>query len=148
MLETGYRSLTNIGISDDIDAPFWAIIETNLALLCACLPGCKLPLAYLFPAQFSSSAVTSESKAQVVDEETPEVTPFPRREAPRSRPGTANRKSTYSAHGKSQPSFASFANANKGLDDLAPPRKLNPDRSNRRSSMFRDAYVWLGGTMM
>ncbi|KAK1828907.1 integral membrane protein [Podospora conica] len=129
----------------DIDAPFWAIIETNLALICACLPGCKLPLTYLFPAQFSgSSAATNESKAQAVDEEAPEVTPFPRREAPRSRPGTANKKA-----GRSQLSISSTTNDNgKGLDDLPMPPRLNPDRTNRRSSMFRDAYVWLGGTMM
>lgn len=31
------------------------MIEENLAIICACLPVCRLPLAYAFPAYFSST---------------------------------------------------------------------------------------------
>ena len=34
------------------------MIEENLAIICACLPVCRLPLAYAFPAYFSSTDST------------------------------------------------------------------------------------------
>ena len=117
------------------------MIETNLALICACLPGCKLPLAYLFPAQFSSSAATTEPRAPALDEEkaapaAPRARPASR---PLSRPPAVSKKVGKSPLSRS----AVWEEDEKGLGDLAPPPTINPDRTHRRSSMFRDAYVWL-----
>lgn len=36
------------------------MIEMNLAIVCACLPTCRLPLAYAFPAYFSSTDSTKK----------------------------------------------------------------------------------------
>ncbi|KAJ4416328.1 hypothetical protein N0V85_002337 [Neurospora sp. IMI 360204] len=39
----------------DLDSSIWTIIEQNMAIICACLPVCRLPLSYLFPKYFASS---------------------------------------------------------------------------------------------
>ncbi|KAK1773100.1 hypothetical protein QBC45DRAFT_109331 [Copromyces sp. CBS 386.78] len=39
----------------DLDSSIWTIIEENMAIICACLPVCRLPLAYLFPKHFAIS---------------------------------------------------------------------------------------------
>ncbi|KAK3497870.1 uncharacterized protein B0T23DRAFT_95589 [Neurospora hispaniola] len=39
----------------DLDSSIWTIIEQNMAIICACLPVCRLPLAYLFPKYFAIS---------------------------------------------------------------------------------------------
>ncbi|CCC06345.1 hypothetical protein SMACR_00560 [Sordaria macrospora] len=39
----------------DLDSSIWTIIEQNMAIICACLPVCRLPLAYLFPKHFAIS---------------------------------------------------------------------------------------------
>jgi hypothetical protein len=36
------------------------MIEMNVAIICACLPMCRLPLAYLFPATLGSTAKSSD----------------------------------------------------------------------------------------
>jgi hypothetical protein len=39
---------------DDIESTSWANIEANIAILCACLPIFRRPLALLFPRLFSA----------------------------------------------------------------------------------------------
>ncbi|KAM7197765.1 hypothetical protein V8F20_006438 [Naviculisporaceae sp. PSN 640] len=41
----------------DIDSSIWTMIEINLAIICACLPVCRLPLAYALPAYFSTDSI-------------------------------------------------------------------------------------------
>ncbi|CRK23838.1 hypothetical protein BN1708_013818 [Verticillium longisporum] len=43
-------------ISYDIASTLWTMIEQNVAIICACLPMCRLPLAFLFPSTFGSSS--------------------------------------------------------------------------------------------
>ena len=38
------------------------MIEENLAIICACLPVCRLPLAYLFPTHFSLPVTAKRSR--------------------------------------------------------------------------------------
>ncbi|KAM0276122.1 hypothetical protein ACHAQH_007048 [Verticillium albo-atrum] len=42
-------------ITYDIASTLWTMIEQNVAIICACLPMCRLPLAFLFPSTFGSS---------------------------------------------------------------------------------------------
>ncbi len=41
-------------MSGDVAATMWTIIEPNIAILCACLPMCRMPLQRLFPRIFGS----------------------------------------------------------------------------------------------
>ncbi|KAK4160185.1 integral membrane protein, partial [Cladorrhinum sp. PSN259] len=50
-------------ITYDIDSTIWTMIEVHLAIICACLPVCRLPLAYILPAYFSSPSSSSSSSA-------------------------------------------------------------------------------------
>ncbi|KAL9941172.1 hypothetical protein D7B24_009033 [Verticillium nonalfalfae] len=43
-------------ITYDIASTLWTMIEQNVAIICACLPMCRLPLAFLFPSTFGSSS--------------------------------------------------------------------------------------------
>ncbi|KAK3693445.1 integral membrane protein [Podospora appendiculata] len=45
----------------DIASSIWTMIEENLAIICACLPVCRLPLAYVFPTCLSSSSTGKKS---------------------------------------------------------------------------------------
>ncbi|KAF7545136.1 hypothetical protein G7Z17_g9410 [Cylindrodendrum hubeiense] len=47
--------------SDDITSTLWTMVEENVAIICACLPMCRMPLAFLFPAVFASKAATSHN---------------------------------------------------------------------------------------
>lgn len=38
------------------------MIEQNVAIICACLPMCRMPLSWLFPAVFGGTAKSSPSK--------------------------------------------------------------------------------------
>lgn len=49
-------------IADNIEIPFYTTLDQNLAIICACLPVCRLPLAYLFPRHFSGSTSRSTRK--------------------------------------------------------------------------------------
>ncbi|EGY21643.1 hypothetical protein VD0002_g6124 [Verticillium dahliae] len=40
----------------DIASTLWTMIEQNVAIICACLPMCRLPLAFLFPSTFGSTS--------------------------------------------------------------------------------------------
>ncbi|KAK3329282.1 hypothetical protein B0H66DRAFT_579121 [Apodospora peruviana] len=55
--------LTSHVPTDDIDSSIWTMVEQNLAIICACLPVCRLPLAYAFPAYFSGSSSANYSAA-------------------------------------------------------------------------------------
>lgn len=57
------RQQANVHLVDDIDSSIWTMIEINLAIVCACLPVCRLPLAYAFPAYFSSTDSTKNQPA-------------------------------------------------------------------------------------
>ncbi|KZZ99086.1 hypothetical protein AAL_02637 [Moelleriella libera RCEF 2490] len=38
----------------DIDSTLWTMIEENVAIICACLPACRIILALVFPDAFRS----------------------------------------------------------------------------------------------
>lgn len=48
---------------DDITSTLWTMIEENVAIICACLPMCRMVLALIFPKTFSnaSSAAAGDS---------------------------------------------------------------------------------------
>ncbi|KAK0611021.1 hypothetical protein B0T14DRAFT_317483 [Immersiella caudata] len=118
-----------------VDWMMWTVIETNLAILCGCIPVYRPLMAYLLPKQFATTS--------------------------KIRPGD-NRRNTLAVFSRSQVSLAPSARAKrasvmphkapggwdhdseKGLDDLPlPPGIKDPNAPPRRSSMLRDAYVWL-----
>ncbi|KAK1834431.1 hypothetical protein QBC39DRAFT_379961 [Podospora conica] len=45
-----------------IPSAFWLILDQNLAIICACLPVCRLPLSCLFPRKFSGSTLAGRKK--------------------------------------------------------------------------------------
>ncbi|KAM0323922.1 hypothetical protein ACHAQA_008503 [Verticillium albo-atrum] len=52
----------------DIASTLWTMIEIHVAIICACLPMCRLPLAYIFPSVLGSTAKTSPSNATSASE--------------------------------------------------------------------------------
>ncbi|KAK3382091.1 integral membrane protein [Lasiosphaeria ovina] len=58
-MQTLSFSTTSPDITWDIDSSIWTMIEENLAIICACLPVCRLPLSYIFPTHFSASSSSS-----------------------------------------------------------------------------------------
>jgi hypothetical protein len=42
-------------LTGEVGATTWTIIEPNIAIICACLPMCRVPLARLFPKLFPGS---------------------------------------------------------------------------------------------
>ncbi|KAK7420458.1 hypothetical protein QQZ08_010372 [Neonectria magnoliae] len=52
-------STTSPDTTYDITSTLWTMIEENVAIICACLPMCRMPLAFLFPAVFASKAASS-----------------------------------------------------------------------------------------
>ncbi|KAK0668217.1 hypothetical protein QBC41DRAFT_347410 [Cercophora samala] len=56
-------SSTSPDITFDIDSSIWTVIEQNLAIICACLPVCRLPLSYILPSYFSTSTSPSSSSS-------------------------------------------------------------------------------------
>ncbi|KAK4215225.1 hypothetical protein QBC37DRAFT_439622 [Rhypophila decipiens] len=54
-MQTLNFSIKSPDMAYDIDSSIWTMIEMNLAIICACLPVCRLPLAYAFPGYFSST---------------------------------------------------------------------------------------------
>ncbi|KAK3341982.1 integral membrane protein [Lasiosphaeria hispida] len=61
-MQTLTFSSTSPDITWDIESSIWTMIEENLAIICACLPVCRLPLAYIFPTHFSSSGSSPSAK--------------------------------------------------------------------------------------
>jgi hypothetical protein len=45
----------------DIASTLWTIIEENVAIICACLPMCRIVLAFLFPQTFGSNIASKGS---------------------------------------------------------------------------------------
>ncbi|KAL7789388.1 putative PTH11-type G-protein coupled receptor protein [Trichoderma ceciliae] len=54
-------STTSPDTTFDISSTLWTIIEENVAIICACLPMCRIVLAFLFPKIFGGNT-TKESK--------------------------------------------------------------------------------------
>jgi len=125
----------SVDVTFNVDSMMWTIIEANLAILCGCIPVYRPLMAYIFPKQFATTS--------------------------KIRPGD-NRRNTLAVFSRSEVSLATSARAKrasvmphkaaggwdcdseKGLDDLPlPPGIRDPNAPPRRSSMLRDAYVWL-----
>ncbi|KAI3586558.1 hypothetical protein IWW34DRAFT_889716 [Fusarium oxysporum f. sp. albedinis] len=51
----------------DISSTMWTIIEQNLAIICTCLPMCRIPIAIILSSCFSSSKKSSHSVSQRID---------------------------------------------------------------------------------
>jgi hypothetical protein len=119
----------------NVDSMIWTVIEANLAILCGCLPVYRPLMALILPNQFATTS--------------------------KIRPGD-NRRNTLAVFSRSEVSLATSARAKrasvmphkaaggwdhdseKGLDDLPLPSGIrDPNAPPRRSSMLRDAYVWL-----
>ncbi|WYZ46777.1 hypothetical protein EsH8_IX_001002 [Colletotrichum jinshuiense] len=47
-------STTSPDTTFDIASTLWTLVEDNVAIICACLPMCRLPLTYIFPSFFAS----------------------------------------------------------------------------------------------
>jgi len=123
---------SNADVTFQVDSTMWTIIEANLAILCGCIPVYRPVLALILPQQFAQTS--------------------------KIRPGD-NRRNTLAVFSRSEVSLAGAkrntvvqpkagggwdVDSEKGLDDLPlPPRIRDPNAPNRRSSMLRDAYVWL-----
>ncbi|KAK3393920.1 hypothetical protein B0H63DRAFT_30854 [Podospora didyma] len=54
-------SSTSPDTTFDMASSIWTMIEQNFAIICACLPVCRLPLSYIFPTQFSSPSGSSSA---------------------------------------------------------------------------------------
>ncbi|CZS92081.1 related to integral membrane protein [Rhynchosporium graminicola] len=50
-------------ITYDILSSLWTMVEPNVAIICACLPMCRLPLTMLFPTVFPPKTIKSTSYA-------------------------------------------------------------------------------------
>ncbi|UZP33410.1 hypothetical protein NXS19_001226 [Fusarium pseudograminearum] len=51
----------------NISSTMWSIIEQNLAIICTCLPMCRLPIATRFPLWVSESELTAPDVSQPAD---------------------------------------------------------------------------------
>ncbi|KAG5924436.1 hypothetical protein E4U42_004635 [Claviceps africana] len=49
------------GITYDIIPILWAMAEQNVAIICACMPMCRIVLAFIFPNAFASAATGASS---------------------------------------------------------------------------------------
>ncbi|KAK2056604.1 integral membrane protein [Colletotrichum caudatum] len=49
----------------DIASTLWTLVEDNLAIICACLPMCRLPLTYIFPSYFPSKKGSSAGSYKI-----------------------------------------------------------------------------------
>ncbi|KAI8188364.1 Satratoxin biosynthesis SC1 cluster protein 4 [Colletotrichum sp. SAR 10_75] len=56
-------STTSPDTTFDIASTLWTLIEDNLAIICACLPMCRLPLTYIFPTVFASKQGSSNGSS-------------------------------------------------------------------------------------
>ncbi|CCF33567.1 integral membrane protein [Colletotrichum higginsianum] len=52
-------STTSPDTTFDIASTLWTLVEDNVAIICACLPMCRLPLTYIFPSYFASKQGSS-----------------------------------------------------------------------------------------
>ncbi|KAF5619254.1 integral membrane protein [Fusarium sp. NRRL 25303] len=51
----------------EISSTMWTIIEQNLAIICTCLPMCRIPIAIILPSCFPHSKKSSHSVSQRID---------------------------------------------------------------------------------
>ncbi|KAI1031039.1 hypothetical protein LB504_001013 [Fusarium proliferatum] len=51
----------------EISSTMWTIIEQNLAIICTCLPMCRIPIAIILPSCFPNSKKSSHSVSQRID---------------------------------------------------------------------------------
>lgn len=51
----------------NISSTMWSIIEQNLAIICTCLPMCRLPIATRFPLWVSESELTARDVSEPAD---------------------------------------------------------------------------------
>jgi hypothetical protein len=115
----------------NVDWMLWTIIEANLAILCGCLPVYRPLMAYIFPKQFATT-----SKIRPGDNRRNTLAVFSRSEV-----SLATRRASVMPH---KAAGGWDHDSEKGLDDLPlPPGIRDPNAPPRRSSMLRDAYVWL-----
>ncbi|KAH7257076.1 hypothetical protein BKA59DRAFT_522383 [Fusarium tricinctum] len=61
------KSTNTADTTFNITSTMWTIIEQNLAIICTCLPMCRIPLATLFPPWFSTSIITTPSASRFND---------------------------------------------------------------------------------
>ncbi|EFQ25834.1 uncharacterized protein GLRG_00978 [Colletotrichum graminicola M1.001] len=52
-------STTSPDTTFDIASTLWTLVEENLAIICACLPMCRIPLKHIFPLYFASKKDSS-----------------------------------------------------------------------------------------
>ncbi|KAK0648912.1 hypothetical protein B0T16DRAFT_123092 [Cercophora newfieldiana] len=124
----------------NVDWLMWTVIETNLAILCGCVPVYRPLMAYIFPKQFATT-----SKIRPGDNRRNTLAVFSRSEVSLAPSARAKRMSRISIMPHRKPGGWDH-DSEKGLDDLplpAPPGIRDPNAPPRRSSMLRDAYVWL-----
>ncbi|XWW99723.1 hypothetical protein V2A60_007735 [Cordyceps javanica] len=55
-------SITSPDVTYDIASTLWTMIEMNVALICACLPMCRMVLAWMLPGLFGSMTIASTPK--------------------------------------------------------------------------------------
>lgn len=121
-------------ITFHVDTAIWTIIEANLAILCGCVPVFRPLLAPIFPSQFSRSTI------KPADNRRHTLAPC-RSETSLARSITA-KKLAGIRHSKAVDSRTDLEKV--AFEDLPPPPFVrDPNGPPRRSSMLRDAYVWL-----
>lgn len=122
----------------NVDWLMWTVIEANLAILCGCIPVYRPLMAYIFPKQFAST-----SKIRPGDNRRNTLAAFSRSEVSLAPSARAKRFTQTSVAPHRKPGGWD-ADSEKGLDGLPlPPGIKDPNAPPRRSSMLRDAYVWL-----
>ncbi|PCD45516.1 hypothetical protein AU210_000950 [Fusarium oxysporum f. sp. radicis-cucumerinum] len=74
VIVTSIMRMTNLDLATktldttfDISSTMWTIIEQNLAIICTCLPMCRIPIAIILSSCFSSSKKSSHSVSQRID---------------------------------------------------------------------------------
>ncbi|KAK1981562.1 integral membrane protein [Colletotrichum cereale] len=58
-------STTSPDTTFDIASTLWTLVEDNVAIICACLPMCRLPLTYIFPSYFASKKGSSAGSYKI-----------------------------------------------------------------------------------
>ena len=54
-------------LSDNISSTMWSLIEQNLAIICTCLPMCRIPMPKRFPLWVSESELSQPEVSQAAD---------------------------------------------------------------------------------
>lgn len=117
-----------------VDTAIWTVIETNFAILCGCVPVLRPLLKPIFPSHFSQAVI------KPADNRRHTLAPC-RSETSLARSITA-KKLAGIRHSKAVDSRTDLEKV--PFEDLPPPPFVrDPNGPPRRSSMLRDAYVWL-----